>query len=911
MSAVALRPATVPLPGGGVDLVRGDVVRDGQVCARLTPRDLELLAYLIEHAGEDLPRERLATEVLGQRPGAVSRAVDSAVFRLRSKLERDPAQPVSLITVQGHGYRWVPAAPAAAPPTLPAPREELVQTPALWGRIDAAMAASGRCVLVGPPGIGKSTAAIAWARARPQPAGAVLVEVGREAVVGAVARALGVPTGERGTERAVGHALAGRGAVLVIVDTLDGADRGLTEVVEHWRADAPEARWLITSRTRPAGADVVEVGPLSVDEGVALFLTRARAVRAELAVGADGDVQALVRALDGVPLAIELAASRIGAFSPAQLLDRLPGGLRLLDGRGPRAGLRGAIEQSWAMLSPEDQRSFARLSVFARSFGAEAARAVIAEGEPEPSGSTDVLARLVRCSLLVDEGGGFRLLQSLRAFAAERLAERPDDRRDAFRRHALWFTRGAEDLLGEALAPGRDAAARLARERDDVWLAVERLERDDPHLAGRAAAVASPAGLRAEHDEAIERITLDLAERLVDDAGVQLALRFALQRSAASVRRRQGRFDDATAVLDRAARLAEALNTVGPDGPVGPGAVRARVRVMADRCGLLIAASRLEEGVRWGEAARAEAERVRDEPLLGIVLADLAVGLKQLGRTAEAVSSYERALALLERTGNETILGLALGNVGVLDAERGRTDLARQRFEAAAAIHLRTGNVRSGGVALLNLGLLDDEEGDTELALHRYHQALDVMIRTGSRRFEGLCRANLGGALGRTGRPVAARQQLRRAKQIALDLDLPRDAAVADGEAGIAAWAEGERSEAIRLLRSAAALPAAPRYEALYRGFLGALLGLEGDPAAGLAELALASAAAERAEDPSLPPVLARMEAILAGPDAPRSLPPAGRGWWGRYADQRLREVRSGRGAGSSSAGAPPAGQPR
>ena len=874
--------STVHLPDGVVDLVRGQVVRRGRVTARLTARDLELVSYLAAHGGLDVTRDQLGEDVLGCGDRA-TRAVDSAIFRLRSKLEADPAQPVTLITVQGVGYRWVPSPPPPGPVELPAPREELVGVDERFAELDDAVAHLGAAAVVGPPGIGKTTLAVAWARSRSPrfPGGVQLVECGT-AVELAVARALGVPVDDPRSAEAIGWALAARGDAVLVLDDADLDAVGA--VWAAWRRAAPRLRWVVTSRVRPSDplqVGVVEVGPMPVDRAATLFVARARAARADYAPTDDdrSAIRELVTALDGVPLAIELAASRIGALSAGAMVERLPAGMRLLEpaGRG-QVGLRGAFEASWHALAPADRASLARASAFAGRFGPGAARAVLG---PDAEAALD---RLVRRSLVTVDAGGdgapwFRLLSSLRAFAAERLAEDRAAQDEAYARHAAWATRDAATLPRRVLGPGgRAVARRLTEERQDVRLVVERFHERDPRLAGWAVLAGSSGLLRGAGDPTFDARVLALDDRLhADDPAT---LRFEVHRVAAYIDRRHGRFAACVQRLDRADEVARTLGAYE------------RVRIAADRAGLRTVMGDPADGVRLGTEAREAAEALGDDGLLGVVLADLGVALKQVGELDEAGLCYERALVLLERSEADLLLGLVLSNVGVLDAERGRAGLARERFSLAAARHERVGNLLSAGLAQLNLALLDDEEGDLPSALEGYHRAIDVLRRTGIRRYAGLASANLGGALGRAGRPVAARRCLREAKQIAMDLDLPRDVAVAEGELGLVAWIEGRRAEARSCLTAAAACPAGPRYEALYQGCLGALWALDGDPGRSAAALERAEQASARAQDPAVPPFLARMQAIaaVAAGGAPGPLPP-GRGWWVRYGDQRLREA--------------------
>src|SRR5207248_3818484 len=141
--------------------------------------------------------------------------------------------------------------------------------------------------------------------------------------------------------------------------------------------------FLVTSRERLRleGESVVELGPLDAEhEGVPLFEARARAAGAAISHGDRPELAALVRDLDGIPLAIELAAARSRVLAPAEIRARLAGCLDLLaaSGRAPRhATLRAAIDGSWELLDAKQQLALARCSVFIGGFGVEAAEAVL------------------------------------------------------------------------------------------------------------------------------------------------------------------------------------------------------------------------------------------------------------------------------------------------------------------------------------------------------------------------------------------------------------------------------------------------------------------------------------------------------------------------------------------------------
>jgi len=343
--------------------------------------------------------------------------------------------------------------PRLAPAPLPAAVTALIGRERERAEVTAALAASRLVTLTGTGGTGKTRLAVEVAR---EVAGrfadgvafADLAPVGDPALLAvAVARALGLaPASAASAEAILSGALAGR-QLLLVADNLEQLLEE-TPLLARLLAAAPGVRMLATSRIplRLYGEYTVRVPalPLPRPDGTAitvrdspavqLFLARARAVRPDLdAQGLDpGDLAAageICAVLDGLPLAIELAAARVRLYPPAALLpllrsrlDVLTGGPRDLPGR--QQTLRAALDWSHALLAEGEQRLFARLGVFAGPFDATAAAALSAD--PDPARTLDRLAGLADHSLLEVTPGqtpGFRMLATVREYALARLAE--------------------------------------------------------------------------------------------------------------------------------------------------------------------------------------------------------------------------------------------------------------------------------------------------------------------------------------------------------------------------------------------------------------------------------------------------------------------------------------------------------
>ncbi|MGY1814752.1 ATP-binding protein [Blastococcus sp. SYSU D00820] len=417
-------------------------------------------------AALDRARSALAEE-LGLDPGPHLQDLARRILR------QDPALDAPA------GSADVPAADRSAPALVaeppPGPGASHVPEPltSLVGREDQVAAVRGllaghRLVtLTGPGGAGKTRLAaevvraldgdpVWWADLGAVPAGS--------AVEAAVAAATG--TGLASADDAAGElrrAIGPRRAVLVL-DTCEHVADAVARLVAVLVAGCPQLRVLATSR-RPlgvAGELVRPVPPLPVpgpadatlaavaaSPAVQLFCDRAAAVRPGFALDAAnaGDVGTVCRLLDGLPLAIELAAGHAAALSPGKIAALLADRMRLLgEGGGPgrTAGLRAAVDRSYDLLSADEARFLDRLSVFAGAFPLEAAVEVAGAGLA--TDGLQVLLSLVRQSLVAaGDDDHFRLLDTIRAYAADRLSADPEEPPAAADRHARWYAAFAED----------------------------------------------------------------------------------------------------------------------------------------------------------------------------------------------------------------------------------------------------------------------------------------------------------------------------------------------------------------------------------------------------------------------------------------------------------------------------------
>jgi non-specific serine/threonine protein kinase len=371
--------------------------------------------------------------------------------------------------------------PAADPPArahqvrtapLPAPATRLIGRERERAEVAAALAGARLVTLTGVGGTGKTRLALQVAHdlAGEFADGVAFIDLAavRDPALLAttLARALGLtPRSAEAAQEHLAEALAGH-ELLIVLDNLEQL-LDETQLLARMLAAAPTVKLLATSRIplRLYGEHMVRVPPLHLPSAVELFTARARAVRPDFAPD-DGQLAAVAEictALDGLPLAIELAAARIRLYTPVALLPLLRSRLDLLTG-GPRdlphrqRTLRAALDWSHELLPPGTRHLFARLGVFAGPFDAAAAAAV-GGGPAGTAGTLEILAELADQSLLEITAGanpGFRMLQTVREYALARLAE-TGEQDDVRRRHLAHFL-----AMALATRDGLDGPAQAA-----------------------------------------------------------------------------------------------------------------------------------------------------------------------------------------------------------------------------------------------------------------------------------------------------------------------------------------------------------------------------------------------------------------------------------------------------------------
>jgi predicted ATPase/class 3 adenylate cyclase/Flp pilus assembly protein TadD len=617
-----------------------------------------------------------------------------------------------------------------------------------------------------------------------------------EGVVRAVSQGLQVPLGRADAVTQLGQAIAGRGPCLVILDNFEQVASLAPATLGVWLARAGQARFLVTSREvlHLAGEEVLELGPMNRTEGIALFARRAAAAGAPPPRNDDADLATLVDLLDGLPLAIELAAARCALMPPHELLKRMGERFKLLAGARGRpdhqATLRATLDWSWQMLSPAERDALAQLSVFDSGASLAAIEATVERGtRDEAPPLVDVLQSLVEKSL-VRRVGEHRLdlLSTVREYAAECLATAgcfPGSGAQAMAqarsRHWQWFAAQApEDAV-------RDGCADLGN-----WVAATR------HAVAAGAASAACAALEGSWEGLRLRGPFGLGIELASQVA-QLPLdaleRSRVDRIAGWAMRVSGRVAEARQRFDAALNAALAL----PDG-VQEARVRSQLALLYLNLG------RFEPARGELLRALAIAQRSGDRLLECEVLSSLGDLAIQLGQPDTAAEHFTRVLELARRAGYRRWEGGALGNLGLVRDQQGRSDEARRLYESALVVARELGDRQWEGNNLCNLGLLLHLQGDLAGAQQALEAALATARALGHARLECIASINSALVAGALGDNAAAEVLFAQALQLTIELEDRRSQAQVRGGLGALYARAGRFDEARGSLKLGAAL---------------------------------------------------------------------------------------------------------
>jgi non-specific serine/threonine protein kinase len=493
----------------------------------------------------------------------------------------------------------------------------------------------------------------------------------------------------------------------------------------------PNLKVLATSREalRTSGETLFVVPPLSLPdprrppapdglpsyEAARLFAERARAVRPDFEI-TGGNAMAVAQIcyrLDGMPLAIELAAARVRVLSVEQISSRLEDSFALLAGSGKRTAparqgtLRATMDWSYELLPEEERLLLRRVSVFAGGFALEAAEVVCAGGDLERGEVLELLASLVDKSLvLVSERDGearYRLLETIRQYGLEKLEE-GGEAGQMRGRHAAWFLSLAERAESE-----------LKGHQQVAWLARLEKEHDNLRVAMRW-----------------------LLEEGETDSAVRIAWALWL------FWRVHGYQGEGYRYTGEALEAGDALPTL------------VRAKALCVRGLMSYGIESIEGTERLWEQSAALFRQTKDTFGLALTMGGLSAMALAQGDLDRSTALFEETMELYKKIENKWGVGSVLSHQGVIPLSRGEHEQAARYFEEALAISREIGDKLIGSVSLHNLAWTSRLQGNYERAAGLYVEGLGVAVELGDKADVAYCLEGLASMIAEREEPARA-----------------------------------------------------------------------------------------------------------------------------------------------------------
>jgi non-specific serine/threonine protein kinase len=537
--------------------------------------------------------------------------------------------------------------------------------------------------------------------------------------------------------------------LVVVLDNCEHLIHACTDLAVSLLEKCPRLRLLATSREALAlsGEIVWQVRPLTLprrhqgrppvrSEAVQLFLERALACRPDLSVDETeaAAVAQICHRLDGLPLAIELAASRIKVLAPQQLAERLNWDLRVLTGGNRKAmprqqALRATIAWSHDLLSQAERALFRRLGAFVGGWTLDAAESVCAGAGIAATDVLDLLSGLVDKSLVnVESGGGaqrYRLLETIRNYATEHLeaSGEVETLRDA---HAEWFLAIAEQPRPDLWRIGQaEWAEELDSEHDNLRAALRWcVQRNKVEEGLRFCAALwyfwHTQGYYTEGREYLRQVLELPLDGLRSER--HLAMRARALNGAGIMACRQGDYEAARTLLEESVAL---MRHVGAQ------------RGLAGSLGHLAIVARNQGDYTFARSLQEQSleifRELGDQPGIAVSLCNLGNVVREQGDFEKARSLLEVSLGLSRELGIPNTIASSLGGLGELAYQHGDYQRARTLFGESLAIVRAGGDRRRMTWLLHNLGNLAGQQGDESSANSYYLESLALAQELGTK----------------------------------------------------------------------------------------------------------------------------------------------------------------------------------
>lgn len=726
---------------------------------------------------------------LGVEPSVSLRSLYERILKQDPELGEEPSLTPS-VRARSRADEHSPG-----PTNLPTVERHLIGRDQQLDAVSQLLGSVRLLTLIGPGGAGKSSLALSSiVRARPSyPDGVFGVRLASVAtgdqVQLAVADALGIPLDGAAADRALRDrllTLLARRKILLLLDNCEHLVDEVASLVEDILGRCPNVTVLATSREALAVPDEVQVtvGPLETPPQDArpgevlsypaaqLFAERARALRPGLVFNDEAldAIGTIARSLDGIPLAIELAAARAASMSPIEIAHRLDDRFSLLTSGARTAEarqqtLRATVDWSYELLNDSERRVFNRLSVFQGGWTLTAAERAIGDESAGPGGVLDAIGRLVDRSMLVAESGvatRYWMLETLRHYAAERLAASTDARIVA-RRHAEYFRDFA--LTAEVELRGHSQRETMRRVRDEQpnlraalqWFTGEGNDLDSAlelagalglfwhlgrHLEGRellGQLIAKPGGSPRARARALQAVSIVERPRACLVHPSPLCAETARESLAVF----EGSGDAWHAALSKVLLAVEGVTGAGREEAdrllqeaeedfAREQDAWGRAVIGFVRMETALKSGDVEGAIDLGQTTSTAFRELDDAWGLSATLYHLGWGLRQFGRYGQSARALEQAIDVAASAGIWNTVQWAFADLGILKVHTGDRAGARELFERAAAASQEVGDGAGEVLAEYGYGLLAQVGGKWDEAPRHFLTAVSGFRKLGT-----------------------------------------------------------------------------------------------------------------------------------------------------------------------------------
>lgn len=656
------------------------------------------------------------------------------------------------------------------------PANRFVGRASSWQQLDASWSQGSRLVTVlGCAGIGKTRLAQEYGyQQRIQqnwPGGIWYCDLSAVASIGEFLETLlqilqiqlPVESTLHGALRSMGTVIQSHGPSLWILDHFDPMVRFTHDTLAHWLELAPEARFLITSRQRLGLSEeqLVELPPLDSAEAIELFLDRAVAFTTDHLSTEDPVLLAIIQALEGLPLALEITAAQLYGMTLATLHDQLFHSFQM-GGESFRQNhdffrVWFTLDSSWHTLSAEEQEIFAQCSVFHGGFSLQAAEAVLqCQSWAESSSISHILSALRDRSLLrlstastaasvSQQAPRFQMYPMTRQYAGEKL-EQTGQLFATQQRHAQFYLMWAQQQIVSNETPEpHEHHESLQLEKENLRVIIERYYTSSPEFALQAQLVLYPVLVT---QEGTQHYLEQLHDILSVGGVISSSLRMEALQIQAECLRKLGQIQKAQQILENALAMAYA---------------------------------------RDHSTNKAK------------ILNRLANLLRTQGHLLQAETMHREALTLYRQQDHWHGIGISLGLLGNLYRLQGKINEAEDCLREALQLHRQHKDRRSEAVSLSQLGNLYRNQGKLDDALHTYEHALTLQQQQGNTRGECITLCNMGMIKQKQGFLLEAEQCYQQALVLYRDIEDRRGESIVLDQMGMGLQLRGLYSEAMTL----------------------------------------------------------------------------------------------------------------